>query len=219
MPPTQGRVFVSTLSITRGKRVQAGKFSPRGEKGMTAQRAAVAKDWAAKEYGAAREWATPRVEAAVGRTRDVARDDLAPKIAAAVLAATTVSEPVLAEARRRGGLAMAALRGQEIVVKKRRRWLRRLLFSAFTGAAVAATMSRLQRKRLEDELSADASPTAGDLTSSRNAPPPADAAGASPSEAVADLVDEQPDRELAPETPVAPVPPVADARRTDIPKY
>jgi hypothetical protein len=198
---------VSTLSIARGKRAQAnGKLSPRVEyaKETAAQRAAEAREWAAKEYEAAKDWASPRLEAAVERTRDAARDDLAPKIAAALAAATAASEPVLDEAKHRSGLAVAALRGQDVVVvKKRRRWPRVFIF-AFIGAAVAAIMSALQRKRFEDELSSHAVPVAGDLTSN-TATPAADAAGASPAEAIADLVDEQPDREPAPQTPVAPV--------------
>jgi len=200
---------VTVLGIARSKRGSVnGRRSPKVEiaKESAAQRAAEAKEWAAKEYEAAKDWAVPRVEAAVERTRDITRDDLAPKVAAALAAATAASEPVLEEAKHRGGLAVAALRGQEVVVKKRRRWPMRLLFLAAVGAVAAAILSALQRKRFEDEFGMGASPSGGDLTASTTAPPAADAAGASPDEAVADAVDEQPGRDAAPQTPVAPMP-------------
>lgn len=92
---------------------------------------------AAQKAAAARVWATPRVTAARGRA-----EEYVPRIADAVGAAIAASQPVRNEAMARGGLAFAALKGEQLqVVPKKRRGVpvrRALVFLGLAGAAASA---------------------------------------------------------------------------------
>jgi Family of unknown function (DUF5324) len=92
---------------------------------------------AAQKAAAARVWATPRVTAARGRA-----EEYVPRIAEAVGAAIAASQPVRNEAVARGGLALAALKGEQLqVVSKKRRGVRVrrvLVFLGLAGTAASA---------------------------------------------------------------------------------
>jgi len=103
-------------------------------------------DWAAPKVEATREWAAPHVEA----TRDWAaphvetatqkvKADVLPKVAEAVAAALTASEPAREEAKIRGTAAIAALRGEldPPPSRWRRRTKRFFLLITAAGAALA----------------------------------------------------------------------------------
>jgi len=98
----------------------------------------------------AKDWAAPRLETA----RERVRDDLVPRLAEAVTAAVAAVEPAREEVKHRGGAALAALRGEEVVVRrKKRRWPKLLVVLGAVGAAGAAVSAWLKQRSEPDWVS------------------------------------------------------------------
>jgi Family of unknown function (DUF5324) len=93
-------------------------------------------DWAGPKVEATKDWAAPRMEPAMTKVKE----DVLPRVAEAVAAALTASEPAREEAKLRGTAALAALRGEldPPPTKRRRRAKRFFVFVAISGAAAAA---------------------------------------------------------------------------------
>ena len=141
------------------------------------------RDWATPKVEAARDWAAPRVEPVATRVKD----DVVPKVAAAVTAALAASEPALEEAKTRGTAAIAALRGEVEAPKPKKHRLRKLfLLAGVIGAAVAGWKAWVGQQDRQPE------PWATPVTTPplSSAPVTDDAAGASPDEALADAAEE-----------------------------
>jgi hypothetical protein len=91
---------------------------------------------AAQKAAAARVWMAPRVTAVRGRVAE----EYVPRLADAVAAAVAASEPVRTAAMTRGGLALAALKGEQLQVvqpKRRRRGRKVVGFVGLAGIAAA----------------------------------------------------------------------------------
>ena len=116
-------------------------------------RSALLRDSATQYAGVARQWATPRVEGAVGSTR--ARvDELTPRIATAVAAALLAAEPVRTEVLHRGTAAVAALKGDLQLPPPKRQRLRpgrRLMVLLAVVAGAGAGYKAWASKSSEDE--------------------------------------------------------------------
>lgn len=96
----------------------------------------------------------PAVQVRATRVSDAARDDIAPKVVAAVLAALAASEPVRDEAQARGSAVLAALKGQAVVPPKRRTHRIRTSFGLLALlTAAGAGWAALQRRRAGDPWS------------------------------------------------------------------
>ena len=147
------------------------------------------RDWAAPKVEAAKDWAAPRVEPVAARVKD----DVIPKVAAAVAAALAASEPAREEAKTRGTAAIAALRGEVEAPKPKKHRVRKLfLLAGVVGAAVAGWKAWVGQQNREPEPWATPirSTTAGSPAGGP-APITDDAAGASPDEALADATEEK----------------------------
>jgi hypothetical protein len=169
-------------------------------------------DSARQRLGPAVGDAREKVRPAIEHARTVFVDDVVPKVAEAMSAAATRSEPYRTEARRRGTAAYAALKGEVDLPsrKGKRRWPRILLVvTALAGAAVAiykyltrgtATqwqpLESTRPPRRSDQPGAAARPPSGAM------PGTSDQGGAGPDEAVADRTAGQPPH--APTTPDEP---------------
>ena len=141
------------------------------------------RDWATPKVEAARDWAAPRMEPVATRVKD----DVVPKVAAAVTAALAASEPAREEAKTRGTAAIAALRGEVEAPKPKKHRLRKLfLLAGVIGAAVAGWKAWVGQQDRQPE------PWATPVTTPplSSAPVTDDAAGASPDEALADAAEE-----------------------------
>jgi len=131
----------------------------------------------------AREAAAPQLASA----RQTLVEDVIPRVGASVAAALAASEPMRDEAKRRGTATVAALKGdiEPPAPPKRRRRLGRMLFLTGLSAAAAAAV-----KTWRDSKNRNQWTTADTYVSTPPATPtvtaPADAAGASPDEALAD---------------------------------
>jgi Family of unknown function (DUF5324) len=163
-------------------------------------RVSPAMDSARQRIGPAVGDARDKVRPAIDHARTVLKDDVVPKVAEAMSAAATASEPYRTEARRRGTAAYAALKGDVEVPsrKSKRRWPRMLLVvTALAGAAVAAYKyltrgTATQWQPLESTTPPRRSDQAGSMSqstsqsTSRPGPGTSDPGGAGPDEAVAD---------------------------------
>jgi hypothetical protein len=169
------------------------------------------RDWAAPKVEAAKDWAAPRVEPVTARVKD----DVIPKVAAAVAAALAASEPAREEAKTRGTAAIAALRGEVEAPRPKKHRLRKLfLLAGVVGAAVAGWKAWVGQQDRKPEpwatpigtassagvgTGGTAGSTGSGLTAGTAAATPGtagitkvtdDAAGASPDEALADAAEE-----------------------------
>lgn len=152
-----------------------------------------AREWAGPKVDAASEWAAPRVEPAVTKVKE----DVLPKVAAAVAAALTASEPAREEAKARGTAAVAALRGEVEAPRPRKHRLRKLLLlSAVVGAAIAgwkAWNAQGKADKGDAWTSSGFDPySAGSAVTPVTHPATDDLAAASPDEAIADAADDVP---------------------------
>ncbi len=151
-----------------------------------------AMDSARQRLGPAVGDAREKIGPAIEHARTVLSDDVVPKVADAMSAAVTASEPYRTEARRRGTAAYAALKGEVDVpsTKHKRRWPRMLLaVAALAGAAIAAYKFLTRGTPTQwQPLESTSPPRRSDQmgATSRPAPGTSDPGGAGPDEAVAD---------------------------------
>ncbi len=191
------------FSVTSKRRsTSASPHSALTERSRAAEiRAAELKDSAVHYAGAARDWAAPRLETAIGTAKDATRttvDEVVPKVSTAVAAALAASEPVRGEVKTRGTAAIAALKGELGAAPPRRRHRGRRVFVLFAVLAGAAAGWRAWARGQADDQWQDqwSSPSGGTSswsapggTATTTAPAPADPVGASPDELVADAAE------------------------------
>ena len=102
----------------------------------------------------ARESVLPVVQEGAHSIAERAREDVAPKVLAAIATAAAAAEPMREEAVTRGTAALAALKGEAVVptsAPRRRRRFR--LFSLLTVAALGAGYAFWRKRKAEDPWS------------------------------------------------------------------
>lgn len=185
--------------------------------------AETAREAATQYAGAAKEWAAPRLETAVGATKTKV-DDVAPKVAAAVAGALVAAEPVREEVKTRGSAAIAALKGDLAPPPSRKRRPKGkllVLVAALAGAVAGWRMWSAKQSGEEWSNQWQSAPGAASSTSSSTGDTAGsagtatlggtaaagaegqtlDGAAASPDEALADTSLEAPEADRTPTTP------------------
>ncbi|MGN6597964.1 MAG: hypothetical protein ACTHMW_01570, partial [Actinomycetes bacterium] len=103
------KATATTKAATAAAKVKAAKAAR--DLSVTAKDwSEAARDWSEPRAEAARAWAEPRLAEATARVRD----DVTPRVTAALLTALESSQPTRDEALRRASTAVAALRGESL---------------------------------------------------------------------------------------------------------